>query len=58
MVVVLLHQLLLLFAKYMKLLYVFTGLGDLVAQLDKTILKATGRRSLVIRVQMGGEEVR
>jgi hypothetical protein len=36
----------------------FTGLDDLIVQLDKTILKATGRHSLVIRVQMGGEEVR
>jgi len=33
-------------------------LDDLVVQLDKVILKATGRRSIVIRVLMGGEEVR
>lgn len=36
----------------------FAGLDDLVVQLDKTMLKVTGRLSLVIRVLMGGEEVR
>jgi hypothetical protein len=41
-----------------QLCYILTGLDDLVVQLDKTILKVTGRRSLVVRVLMGGEEVR
>lgn len=36
----------------------FTGLDDLVVQLDKTMLKVTGRLSLVVRVLMSGEEVR
>lgn len=34
------------------------GLDDLVMQLDRTMLKVTGRCSLVVRVRMSGEEVR
>jgi len=41
-----------------QLYYFLTGLDDLVMQLDRTMLKVTGRRSLVVRVRMGGEEVR
>ena len=41
-----------------QLYYFLTGLDDLVVQLDRTMLKVTGRRSLVVRVRMGGEEVR
>ncbi|XP_023707489.1 putative GTP-binding protein 6 isoform X2 [Cryptotermes secundus] len=33
------------------------GLDDLVMQLNKTVLKATGRHALNVRVLMGGEEV-
>ena len=40
------------------ILLFFTGLDDLVVQLDKTMLKVTGRLSIVVRVLMGGEEVR
>jgi hypothetical protein len=36
----------------------FTGLHDLAVQLNETILKATGRRSLIVRVLMGGQEIR
>jgi hypothetical protein len=43
---------------YRQLCYIVTGLDDLVLQLDKTILKVTGRHSLVVRMLMGGEEVR
>jgi hypothetical protein len=40
------------------LCYFLAGLDDLVTQLDRTMLKVTGRRSLVVRVKMDGEEIR